>query len=83
MESLEKVPKPPSERLSQEDVSAPLTRRQGASELPADLGAEGGELRSLPRVHARSNHGCGVQAPTAVGGKVCYHQQNKILQEAG
>ena len=52
-----------------EVVSGPRTRRQGAHELPADLGVGGGELRSLPRVHPRSNHGCDVQVPTAVGRK--------------
>ena len=46
-----------------------VLRRHQTPELPADLGAGGGELRSLPRVHPRSNHGYGVQAPTAVGGK--------------
>ena len=34
-----------------------------------NLGAGGGEPSSLPHDHLRSNHGCGVQAPTAVGGK--------------
>ena len=69
MEGVEKVPEPPSECLSREVVSGPCTRRQGAHELPADLGVGGGELRSLPRVHLRSNHGCGVQTSTAVGRK--------------
>ena len=33
------------------------------------LGAGGSEPGSLPHNHPRSNHGCGVQAPTAVGRK--------------
>ena len=69
MKGLEKVSKPPSERLSREVVSSPLTRWQGANELPADLGVGGGELSSLPRDHLRSNHGHGVPAPTTVGGE--------------
>ena len=68
-EGLEMVPKPPSEHLPREVVSSPLTRWQGANELPANLGAGGGELSSLPRDHPRSNHGHGVPAPTTVGGE--------------